>query len=252
MTRITRVREDDLDTVFLGNQEGIRPIHIRRQLEIPFWEKLITLLREFQDIFAWEYADMKGLDPKFYQHKIHLKPDAVPIKQHSYCMNPNLAKQVKVEIDRLLQVGFITPIDKPKWLSLIVVVPKKNKKICICVDYRKLNAATIPDSFPLPFLDSILEDVAGHEMYSFLDGFSGYNQICMAQEDQAKTAFIIAWGVFACTVMWFGLRNAPSTFQRDMFEIFGPYLTDFMRIFLDDLSVFGAQQEHLKHVRLCF
>ncbi|MCO5595247.1 hypothetical protein L7F22_049287 [Adiantum nelumboides] len=253
MTKVTRVREDDLDIVFLGNGEGIRPIYISRRLEIPFWKKLITLLREFQDVFAWEYADMKGLDPKFYQHKIHLKPDAVLVKQHSYRMNPNLAKQVKVEIDRLLQVGFITPIDNPEWISPIVVVPEKNKKIHICMDYRKRNAATVPDPYPLLFLDFILDDVAGHEMYSLLDGFSRYNQICMAQEDQAKIAFITAYGVFACTVMWFGLRNAPSTFQRDMFEIFGPYLTDYMRIFLDDLSVFGAQLEHLmKHPRLCF
>jgi len=72
-----------------------------------------------------------------------------------------------------------------------VFVPKKNKKLRICVDYRKLNAATtVSDPFPLPYMDSILDDVAGHEMYSFLDGFSGYNQIRMAVEDQAKTAFV--------------------------------------------------------------
>ncbi|MCO5613451.1 hypothetical protein L7F22_067727 [Adiantum nelumboides] len=171
------------------------------------------------------------------------------VKQHSYRMNLNLAKQVKVEIDRLLQVGFITPIDNPKWLSPIGVVPKKNKKIQIFMDYRTLNATTVLDPFLLPFLDSILDDVAGHEMHSFLDGFSGYNKIQMAQEDRAKTTFITAWGVFACTVMWFGLRNASSVFQRDKFEIFDPYLTDFMRIFLDDLSVFGAQLEQLW---LCF
>ncbi|MCO5595991.1 hypothetical protein L7F22_050043 [Adiantum nelumboides] len=231
---------------FKGDEEELpKP----KSLEEVIWQERdleTQMTKVTRDVFAWEYADMKGLAPMFYQHKIHLKPDAIPVKQHSYRMNPNLAKQVKVEIDRLLQVGFITPIDN------IVVVPKKNKKIRICVDYRKLNVATISDPFPLLFLDSILDDVAGHEMYSFLDGFSGYNQIRMAHEDQAKTIFITAWGVFACTVMWFGLRNAPSTFQRDMSEIFGPYLTDFMRIYLDDLSVFGSQQEHLKHMRLCF
>ncbi|MCO5569594.1 hypothetical protein L7F22_023310 [Adiantum nelumboides] len=210
MTKVTRVKEDEMDTVFLVKQEG----------------------------------NMQRLDPNFYQHQIHLNLDAVPMKQHSYRMNPNLAKQVKVEIDWLLQVSFITSIDNSEWLSPIVVVPKKNKKIRIYVDYRKLNAATVPDPFLLPFLDSILDDVTRREMYSFLDGFSGYNQIQMALEDQAKTAFITARGVFACTIMWFRLRNAPLTFQRDMFEIFGPYLTDFMRIFLDDLSVFGAQLEH--------
>ncbi|MCO5571476.1 hypothetical protein L7F22_025216 [Adiantum nelumboides] len=220
-------------------------------LEEVIWQERDFEAQMTKDIFAWEYSDMNGLDPKFYQHKIYLKPDAVPVKQHSYRMNPNLAKQDKVEIDRLLQVGFITPIDNSKWLSPIVVAPKKNKKIRICVDYRKLNAA-ISAPFSLPFLDSILDDFAGHKMYSFLDGFSGYNQIRMAQEDQAKIAFIMARRVFACTVMWFGLRNAPSTFQRDMFEIFGPYLTHFMWIFLNDLSVFGAQLEHLKQLQLCF
>lgn len=73
----------------------------------------------------------------------------------------------------------------------------------------------------------------------------------MAPEDQAKMTFITTWGVFVCTVMWFGFRNAPSTFQRDMSEIFGPFLIDFMRIFLDDLSVFGSREKHLEHLRLC-
>lgn len=104
----------------------------------------------------------------------------------------------------------------------------------------------------MPYMDSILDEVAGNEMYSFLDGFSGYNQIRMAPDDQAKTAFISAWGVFVCIVMWFGLRNAPSTFQRAMNEIFAPFLTDFMHIFLDDLSVFGSAAQHLQHLRLCF
>lgn len=153
-------------------------------------------------------------------------------------MNPHIAKQVKEELDILLRVGFIAPIENPEWISPIVIVPKKNKKLQIFVDYQKLNAATIPDPFPLPYMDTILDDVGEHELYSFLDGFSGYNKIGMAPKDHAKTVFITAWGVFICTVMWFGLRNAPLTFQRDMYEIFGPYLTDFMRVFLDDPSVF--------------
>ena len=80
-------------------------------------------------------------------------------------------------MDKLLRVGFIKPVDQAAWLSPIVVVPKKSGKLRVCVDYRKLNAATIKDPFPMPFVDTLLDDVAGHEMYSFLDGFSGYNQI---------------------------------------------------------------------------
>ena len=88
-------------------------------------------------------------------------------------MNPNYAAKVKEEIDKLLRLGFIRPVKQTTWLSPIVVVPKKNGKIKVCVDYWKLNAATVMDAFPLPFTDAVLDAVADHEVYSFLDGFSG-------------------------------------------------------------------------------
>ena len=88
-------------------------------------------------------------------------------------MNPNYAARVKVEIDKLLKIGFIRQVKQATWLSPIMVVPKKNGKILGCVGYRKLNVVMITDVFPLPFTDSVLDAVAGHEMYNFLDGFSG-------------------------------------------------------------------------------
>jgi hypothetical protein len=103
--------------------------------------------------------------------------------ERRYRLNPNYAVRVKEEIDKLLRVGFIRPVKWATWLSPIVVVPKKNGKLWVCVDYRKLNAATITDAFPLPFTDGVLNTVAGHEMYKVLDGFSSYNQIRMAEED---------------------------------------------------------------------
>ena len=95
-----------------------------------------------------------------------------------------------------------------------MVVPKKNGKIWVCVDYRKLNAATVTDAFPQPFTDGILNAVAGHEIYRFLDGFSGYNKVRMHSDDQEKTNFVTKWGVFVALVMMFGLKTAPPTFQR--------------------------------------
>ena len=83
-----------------------------------------------------------------------------------------------------------------------------------CVDYQKLNAATITDAFPLPFTDGIFDVVVGHEMYSFLDGFSGYNQVRMHPEDQEKTAFVTEWVVFVAVVMMFGLKTTLATFER--------------------------------------
>ena len=101
-----------------------------------------------------------------------------------------------------------------------MVVPKKNGKIRVCVDYRKLNAATVTDAFPLPFTDGVLNAVAGHEVYSFLDGFSGYNQIRMHPTDQEKTAFVTEWGSFVAVMMMFGLKTSQATFQRIIWKYF--------------------------------
>ncbi|WP_147468530.1 reverse transcriptase family protein, partial [Corallococcus interemptor] len=109
----------------------------------------------------------------------------------------------------------------------------------VCIDYRKLNTVTRKDHFPLPFLDQILERVAGHEYYCFLDGYSGYNQIEIAPEDQEKTTFTCPFGTFAYRRMPFGLCNAPATFQRCMLSIFSDMVERFLEVFMDDFSVFG-------------
>ncbi|MCO5575978.1 hypothetical protein L7F22_029785 [Adiantum nelumboides] len=127
-------------------------------------------------------------------------------------MNPNYAKKFKEEIDNLLKVGFITEVESSDWLFPIVVVPKKNGKLRVCMGYRQLNAQTIKDPFLLPFTDMMLDEIAGHEMYSFMDGYNGYNQVNIALEDRTKTTFITKWGVFMYLVMPFGLCNAPATF----------------------------------------
>ena len=140
--------------------------------------------------FAWSHEDMNGLEPKFYQHKINLATDTKPVQQCQYRMTLNYAARVKEDIDKLLKAGFIRPVKRAMWLSPIVVVPKKNGKIDVCVDYRKLNAVTITDAFPLPFTDNILDAIAGHDMYNFLDNFSGYNKVRMHLNDQEKTMFV--------------------------------------------------------------
>ena len=145
----------------------------------------------------------------------------------------------------------IRPIKKATWLSPIVVIPKKKEQIRGCVDYRKVNATTFTDAFPLPFTDSVVEAVAGHKCYSFLDGFSGYNQIRMHPDDQEKTTFDMAWGVSVAVVMMFGLKTTPATFQRIITEIFDDYILAFIQVFLNDLSMHYQQLEHLTQSRLC-
>ncbi|MCO5554465.1 hypothetical protein L7F22_007994 [Adiantum nelumboides] len=141
---------------------------------------LKELLKEFKDIFAWTYHDMKGVPPSVVQHTIPMISTAKPVQQRPYPMNPKYAKIVQEELEKLIQCGFIYPIEHSEWVSPIIIVPKENGKLRVCVDLKKVNAATRRDHYPLPYSEHVLERVAGKEAYSFLDGYSGYNQITIA------------------------------------------------------------------------
>jgi hypothetical protein len=181
-----------------------------------------------------------------------LKENAKPVRQRQYRLNPKYSLKVKEELDKLLDAGFIYPVKNSEWVSPIVVVPKKvgvdgKVKIRVCQDYRKLNEATKKDAYPLPFTDIILDHVAGHTVYTFLDGMSGYHQTFIKDGDQIYTTFITDWGTYAFRRMPFGLCNAPGTFQRTMRDIFH----DFLEVFIDDFAVFSkGWKEHWEHLRL--
>lgn len=122
-------------------------------------------------------------------------------------MNPQIALLVKTEIEKLLDFGFIHSIDYSDWISNIVLVSKGENKIRMCTDFRNLNKASLKDDFPLPNIDMIVDSTAGHALLSFMDDFSGYDQIFIPPEDQFKTAFITPWGTFCWVMMPFGLKN---------------------------------------------
>ncbi|MCO5609774.1 hypothetical protein L7F22_064006 [Adiantum nelumboides] len=130
----------------------------------------------------------------------------------------------------------------------VVVTPKKNGKWRVCVDYKPLSAATKRDHFPLPFQDDILNEVVVHERYTVCDGYSGYYQIRIAEENQHKTTFITPWGCFAFRVMPFGLTNAPSTFTRFTSFIFQPFIGKSIRVFLDDFCTYSDRALHCQRV----
>ncbi|GJV97877.1 reverse transcriptase domain-containing protein [Tanacetum coccineum] len=180
-----------------------------------------------------------------------------PVVQKQRRLNPNMQEVVKKEIMKLLDTGIIYPIADSPWVSPIHCVPKKggitvvtneNDELVptrtitgwrVCIDYRKLNEATAKDHFPLPFMDQMLERLAGNKYFCFLDGFSGYFQIPIDPNDQEKTTFTCPFGTYAYRRMPFGLCNAPATFQRCMLAIFHDMIEESVEVFMDDFSVFG-------------
>ena len=129
---------------------------------------------------------------------------------------------LRKELDKLLKVGFIEQVDTCEWVGPTVVTPKRDGQWRICVDFKPLNAATKKDPYPLPFIDEILDYMAGFERYSVCDGFSGYFQLQIAPEDRKKTTFITPWGCFCYKVLPFCLTNGPKARKLGSYAIFGP------------------------------
>ena len=146
---------------------------------------------------------------------------------------------VKDELQKLLHANFLYPIFDSKWVSPLVIVPKKHKKWRVCVDFIELNRATLRDYFPLPFIDQALDTLSRKQYFSFLDGYNGYNQIHIALEDQEKTTFTCPWGTFAYKVLPFDLCNVPATFQRAVLGIFSDLTHDCVEIYMNDFTVYG-------------
>ena len=189
-----------LKYAFLGVEETF-PVIISSSLELYQENKLLEILRTHRTALGWTIADIKGISPLICTHRIHLEEDVKPSRQPQRRLNPIMKEVVKKEVLKLLDIGVIYPIADIKWVSPTQVVLKKSRVTVVanenneliptrvtsgwrvCIDYRKLNASTRKDHFPLPFVDQMLKRVAGHEFYCFLDGYSGYNQIEIALED---------------------------------------------------------------------
>ncbi|MCO5556490.1 hypothetical protein L7F22_010039 [Adiantum nelumboides] len=159
--------------------------------------------------------------------------------------NPTMISSINVP---QVEEGFLYPVEDSEWVSLVVVTPKKIGKWRVCVDYKPLNAATKRDHSPLPFQDEILNEVAGYERYTMCDGYSGYFQIRIAEEDQKKTIFVTPWGCFSYRVMPFGLTNAPATFQRFVTHVFQPFFGKSIRVFIDDFYIYNSCVLHFEKV----
>ena len=228
-------------------------------------QKLLEILMKYKEAIAWSIEDLKGISPSICMHKILLNDNAKTSIEHQRRLNPVMKEVIRKEVLKWLNAGFIYVISYSSWVSPVHVVPKKggftvirnekNELIPtrtvtgwrVCIDYRKLNTTTRKDHFPLPFIDQMLDRLVGHPHFCFLDGYSRYNQIAIAPEDQEKTTFTCPFGTFAFRRMPFGLCNALGTFQRCMMSIFSDLAEEVMEIFTDDFTVYGSSFEQCLH-----
>ena len=244
---------EELDEVSISKEFPEHKVQIGSKLTPELRAKLIEFLIRHHDSFAWSHKDMTGIDPNTVMHKLQVDPNFSPVKQKRRKFAPERNKVINEEIQKLIDIGSVREVNYPDWLANVVVVRKKNGKWRICIDFTDLNKACPKDSFPLPHIDMLVDATAGHELLSFMDAFSGYNQILMHPDDQEKTSFITERGTFCYKVMPFGLKNAGATYQRLVNQMFADMLGKSMEVYIDDMLVKSlAAADHLNHLEQSF
>ena len=206
-----------------------------------------------QDVFVWNHEDIPGIDPSVIVHRLNVNPTSSPIRQKKRVFAQKRDKAIVEEVRKLLEAGFIREVYYPDWLANVVIVKKPNGKWRMCVDFTDLNRACSKDNYPLPQIDTLVDSTAKHELLSFMDAFSGYNQIKMKEEDQEKTSFVTSQGLFCYKVMPFGLKNAGATYQRLMNKMFAYQLGRNVQVYVDDMLVKSVRKNnHLNDLQETF
>src|SRR5512142_650567 len=208
----------------------------------------IPIVCEYPEVFP---EDLTTMPPKReIEFRIDLAPGTAPIYKRPYRMAANELAEVKKQVDEQLQKGYIRPSTSP-WGAPVIFVEKKDKTKRMCVDYRALNEVTIKNKYPLPRIDDLFDQLKGATVFSKIDLRSGYHQLRIREEDIPKTAFTTRYGLFECTVMSFGLTNAPAFFMNLMNKVFMEYLDKFVVVFIDDILIYSkTKEEHEEHFRL--
>uniref|UniRef100_A0A2N9EM84 Reverse transcriptase n=1 Tax=Fagus sylvatica TaxID=28930 RepID=A0A2N9EM84_FAGSY len=216
----------------------------KKELEI----EDIPVVREFPDVFP---EDLPGLPPdREVEFSIDLVPGTAPISKAPYRMAPAELKELKGQLEELLDKGFIRPSASP-WGAPVLFVKKKDGSMRLCIDYRELNRVTIKNKYPLPRIDDLFDQLQGAQVFSKIDLRSGYHQLKIKSEDIPKTAFRTRYGHYEFLVMPFGLTNAPAVFMDLMNRVFHEYLDRFVIVFIDDILVYSKSlEEHEDHLRI--
>ena len=221
-------------------------------------QQLQQLLDEQPEVWAWSEEQIGRMNAT--AHSIDTG-DVKPLKQRAYRLSNAEDHEVDKQVNRWLQAGVVVPSQSP-WASPVVLVPKppidpndptEEPRFRLCVDFRKLNALTKTDSFPLPIIQDALDTLGSARHFSIIDLRSAFLQLPLHPDDCEKTAFVTKQGLFEFTVLPFGLKNSPSIFQRLMHQVLGGLLGHTCCVFLDDIIVFSTTwEEHLQHLRELF
>ena len=205
--------------------------------------RLLTMLQKYAKMWDGSLGEINTTE-----HHIELVPDARPIASHPYRAGPKAREVEQKEVERMLQAGVIEPAQSA-WASPVVLVPKPDGSLRFCVDYRKLNAVTVKDTYPIPRMDECIDSLGSATIYTTLDCNSGYWQLPVAKQDQDKTAFVCHAGLFRYKRMPSGLTNAPASFQRTLDILLSRYKWQSCLIYLDDVIIYSnTVDDHFNHV----
>ncbi|KAL0285761.1 UNVERIFIED_CONTAM: Retrovirus-related Pol polyprotein from transposon, partial [Sesamum radiatum] len=209
----------------------------------------IPIVREFPDVFP---NDLPGPpSDKEIEFEVNLVPGATPVSKTPYRMALAELRELKKQLQELMEKKLIRPIVSP-WRAPVLFVKKKDGSLRLCIDYRELNKLTVKNKYPLPRIDELFDQLKGAQVFSIIDLRSGYHQLRIKAEDIAKSAFRTRYGHYEFVVMPFGLTNAPAAFMDLMNRVFKPYLNRFVVVFIDDILVYSASdkmnEEHLRVV----
>ncbi|KAM1286042.1 hypothetical protein ACFX2J_000134 [Malus domestica] len=208
----------------------------------------VGVVRHYPDVFP---EDLPGLPPdRDVEFSIDLLPGTNPISLTPYRMAPAELRELKIQLQELIDKGFIQPSSSP-WGAPVLFVRKKDGTLRLCIDYRQLNRVTIKNRYPLPRIDDLFDQLKGACVFSKIDLRSGYYQLKIKDDDVHKTAFRTRYGHYEFLVMPFGLTNAPAAFMRLMNEVFQEYLDKFVIVFIDDILVYSkSKSDHIRHLNL--
>ena len=245
--------EDETKKVPLDEEEPDKKVIICANLERGEEEQLMQVLIKNKEVFAWSASDLKGVSRDVIQHKLDVNANVKPKKQKQRKMSEARAEAARAEVQRLLDAKVIREVKYPEWLANVVLVPKKNGKMRMCIDFTDLNKACRKDPFPLPRIDTSVDKAAACRRFSLLDCFSGYHQIWMRPEDEEKTSFTTPFGNYCFVRMPEGLKNAGATFARMTSSTLKDQLNRNMIAYVDDIVIMSKyEHDHIIDLKETF